>query len=483
MIGSLPSVLAWCLPVLVLVACGSAPPGEAVRRNLKVPVPDPAAAQVPDGYRVEIMFSGLMYPSSIEFDEAGRIYVAECGYMPGDRTQKPKVLRFEADGTDRKEIASAGLQAPVTDLLWHQGKLWISHQGKVSVLEGGRLRDVLTELPSLGDHSNNQLAAGPDGKVYVGMGTATNAGVVGADNFAFGWPFEHPEVCEVPAKDIVLTGEVFECEDPRNPGMTARTSAYQPFGKVVPAGTVVRGKTKCNGAILRMDPTGTGLEVYAWGFRNPYGLLWAPDGKLYCADAGSDERGSRQIANEPEKLWVVVKDAFYGWPDFVVGKSVTDASFAPANSRPPRPLWQHHPQAQEPLLTFEVHSSATQIEVSRNGGFAPEGTLFIASSGDQSPVTAAVPVRAGYWVKRVDPKTAKAETFFTARKEALGGKDLEYVTTAGPRRLVDVRFDRTGRALYVVDIGPIHFIQGEKGPQPVAFPGTGVVWRIVRGQG
>ena len=35
-------------------------------------------------------------------------------------------------------------------------------------------------------------------------------------------------------------------------------------------------------------------------------------------------------------------------------------------------------------------------------------------------------------------------------------------------------------ALYVVDIGPIHYVRGPKGPEPQAFPGTGVVWRIGR---
>jgi glucose/arabinose dehydrogenase len=263
--------------------------------------------------------------------------------------------------------------------------------------------------------------------------------------------------------------------------MIARTSAYQPFGKVVPAGTIIRGRTKANGTILRMDPSGSGLEVFAWGLRNPYGLLWGPDGRLYCADAGADERGSRQIANAPDKLWVVEQNGFYGWPDYVSGKPVTDAAFAPARARPPQPLWQEHPPAQQPFLTFEPHASVTQIEVCRNAAFAAEGLLFVAASGDESPVTAAVPVRAGYWVKTVDPKSGRADTFFTAKKEALGPKDLEYVTTAGPRRLVDLRFDPQGRALYVVDIGPLHYMPGEKGPQPVPFPGTGTVWRILRG--
>ena len=54
------------------------------------------------------------------------------------------------------------------------------------VLSGG-LRDLVTGLPSLGDHHNNQIAAGPDGKIYFGQGVATNSGVVGVDNFVFGW--------------------------------------------------------------------------------------------------------------------------------------------------------------------------------------------------------------------------------------------------------------------------------------------------------
>ena len=421
-----------------------------------------------------------MYPSSIEFDDKGAIYVAECGYMPGDKNQKPRIWKYDADGGGQQELLTDGLVAPVTDLHWSQGKLWVSHRGKISVVENGRLRDVVADLPCLGDHSNNQLATGPDGKLYVGIGTATNSGVVGPDNFAFGWPLEHPDVCEVPAKDVVLTGEVFECDDPRKPGTIARTSAYQPFGKTVPAGTIVRGQTKANSAILRLDPSGGGLDVYAWGFRNPYGLLWTPDGKLYCADAGSDERGSRHIANDPEKLWVIEQNGFYGWPDHVTGKPVTDAAFKPAKS-PPRPLWQNHPQARTPLLTFEPHASATQIDVCRSSRFAREGLLFVGASGDQSAVTAAAPVRAGYWVRTVDTRTAKVDTFLMARYDALGPPGLEYVTTAGPRRIVDVRFDPTGNALYVVDIGPIHYVQGKKGPEPMAFPGTGVIWRVTRG--
>ena len=446
-----------------------------------IPMPDAAAAWVPDGYRAEVVLAGLMYPTSVEFDDASTLYVAEGGYMPGDESRTARILKFvaPAEAAAGQVVVASGLSAPVTDLLWYHGQLYISHKGRISVVEDGQLRDLVTDLPSQGDHSNNQLAAGPDGWIYFGQGSVTNSGVVGPDNFAFGWPPKHPEVCDVPAHDIVLTGEVFESPDPRKPGATARTSAFQPFGRMVPAGTVVKGSVKASSSILRMQTDGSGLEVYAWGFRNPYGVQFGPDRELYVADAGMDERGSRHIANEPEKLWRVKQDGWYGWPDYAAGKPVTDAEFRPSKSAAPQFLMQEHPDVETPCMTFEPHASITQLDFSREA-FGAAGSAFLAASGEQSPVTAAQPVRTGYWVKRVDVGTGQAELFFHTRPEALGPAGLEYVATAGPKRPVDLRFSPDGSALYVVDIGPIHYVKGEKGPEPMAFPGTGVVWRITR---
>ena len=147
-------------------------PAPAPRVAPMIPPPDASAAQVPDGYQVEVLLSGLQYPSSIEFSDTS-IFVAEAGNIDGDWLAPARILEFplaNPAGNTGKIVADQ-LSGPVTDLLMHQGKLYISHRGKISVLDGGKVRDLVTDLPSVGDH-NNQLTVGPDGKIYVGLGDA-----------------------------------------------------------------------------------------------------------------------------------------------------------------------------------------------------------------------------------------------------------------------------------------------------------------------
>src|SRR5947208_14698204 len=118
------------------------------------------------------------------------MYVAEAGYNYGDEAAPARVKRITRGGPNQTvtEVVADQLNGPVTGILWHKGRLFISHRGKISVLEAPmKLRDLVTGLPSLGDHQNNGLAVGRDGRIYFGQGTATNAGVVGMDNFLFGW--------------------------------------------------------------------------------------------------------------------------------------------------------------------------------------------------------------------------------------------------------------------------------------------------------
>jgi glucose/arabinose dehydrogenase len=427
-----------------------------------------------------VAVSGLTYPSSIEFDDAGNMFVAEAGYVYGDEAAPARILRISKSG--ETTVVADQLNAPVEDLLWHQGRLFISHKGKVSVLDGTQVHDIVTGLPSKGDHSNNQMTIGPDGKLYIGQGTASNSGVIGIDNYVFGWLRNYPEFHDVPAQDITVDKKRFTAINPlklssEKEKLLANTGPFQPFGDSGEAH--IPGQVKANGTILRCNTDGSGLEVYAWGLRNPYGLAWGPDGHLYVADNGYDDRGSRPIGNAPDVVWRMKQGAWYGFPDFVGGIPVTDRQFKPTQGPQPQFVLKNHPPVEQPIARLTPHVGVTQAEFSRSSQFGFEGQMFIGEVGDMQPVTGMGRRPVGFQVVRLDPRTGQIQTFFRARPETLGKEWMEFVTTPGPKRPVDVHFSRDGNALFVADIGAI-LLYPTPAPMPHPYPGSGVIWRITR---
>src|SRR3712207_204886 len=97
-------------------------------------------------------------------------------------------------------------------------------------------------------------------------------------------------------------------------------------------------------SILRTPLTGGRLEWVAWGFRNPYGLAFGPDGCLYCTDNMYDERGCRPIYGAGDLLWRVQPGVWYGFPDYYGNIPVTHPRFAQKRRQtPPGFLLARHP--------------------------------------------------------------------------------------------------------------------------------------------
>ncbi|MHB8995914.1 MAG: PQQ-dependent sugar dehydrogenase [Armatimonadota bacterium] len=463
----------------------------------KVPPPEASAVDVPAGFRAEVVMSGLTYPTSVEFDGKGTMYVAEAGYSYGDSSVKPRILRISPDGRVGVIAEQPSLSGPITDLLWHRGQMYVSHRGRISLLQpNGQVRDLVTGLPSDGDHHNNQLAVGRDGKIYFGQGTATNSGVVGLDNAKMGWLKQHPDFHDIPARNIRLFGKTFESANPlKTTEQIARTLPFHPFGNAEIDDLTVPGQVKASGTILRMNPDGSGLEVYAWGLRNPFGVMWSPDGTLYATENGFDVRGSRPVADDTDDIYIIKQGAWYGWPDYAMGLPITSPRFKPENKPQPQFLMAEHPPVEQPWLTFPKHSAIAKVEFSTSQSFG-QGQMFVAFFGHMAPMTGKAPDdHGGHQVVRVDPATRKTMMFF-GKKHGHGAspKDSDNSGahgsgsgadddgsgmagesfTAGPRRLLDVRFSPDGRALYIADFGAMA-IKG--GAAPV--PKTGVIWRVV----
>jgi hypothetical protein len=96
----------------------------------KIPEPDAAAAQVPAGYKVEVFMKDLIWPSSIDLDESGNVYVSEAGYVYGDPSAPTQILRITPSGQITRY--AEGFNGPITNILWHKGQLYVSHRGKIS---------------------------------------------------------------------------------------------------------------------------------------------------------------------------------------------------------------------------------------------------------------------------------------------------------------------------------------------------------------
>lgn len=398
-------------------------------------------------------------------------------------------------------VAEQGLEGPVNDLLWHTGRLYVAHRGKISVLDQGDVLHLVTDLPSMGDHHTNQMSAGPDGKIYFGQGTATNSGVVGIDNYRMGWLKKMPSVHDVPGHPIKLADRTFETPNPlsQEESDKAITSAFHPFDEAAPTETTIPGRKKANGAVLSVKPDGSELDVYAWGFRNPFGVQWSPQGMLYATENGMDDRGSRPITNDWEDLYLVSKGGWYGWPDYCSGMPVTDERFRPKGKPAIQFLMQDHPPVHKPYMKFPPHSAIAKIAFSQGGPFGPNGTMYVAFFGHMAPMTGTVKEHGGHRVVRIDLNAKKAETFFGQKHHhqhnsdtrAPSGKRANHrdgeqaakehessshrVATPGPRRLVDIAFSPDGDAMYVVDFGAM-FVEPEK-VTPVRK--TGVIWRIL----
>ena len=431
---------------------------------------NPADISLPAGYKIEPVVTNLSVLTTLAFDRRD-LLVAESGWQD---TAKPRILRLSLDKPDGavQPLAADGLEWPVTGLLVDGSTLYVSHKGTVSIVgPGGALKDIVADLPSKGDHQNNTLALGPDGKLYMGQGTLTNSAVVGIDNYVFGWLAERPELHEIPCQDITLVGDNFESDDPlHRGGPKVRTGAYKPFGQTSTPGEVIKGNVKCGGSIVRFNRDGSGFELVAWGLRNPYGVRFDKSGQLWATYHGADVRGSRNIYTDPDYMVRVEPGAWYGWPEYFDAKPVTDGAFDAPGHPNPTFLWKDHPPVAKPFTTFGTHEGVNGFDFSPGGPFGFPGDAFVAMFGTFAPVTTGVNIApVGFRLVRVDMRTGKVNDF--AQNKLPGPNYLNQ--QGGLSRPSDVVFGPDG-ALYVADWG--HSTLTEKGLQ--LTPQTGVVWRI-----
>jgi glucose/arabinose dehydrogenase len=473
-----------CCTLALLLGCS----GGGGQTNPDRPGANSGDIAVPTGYRIDLIAEGLNFPTGIAFDEQGAAYVVESGYSYGEVFTTPRVVRVDPNG--EKRTVYQGQNPPWNGITYGAGKLYIAEgsqeaRGKIIEVDAftGAVRDVVVDLPSLGDHHTDGPLYSPDGYLYWGQGTATNSGVVGEDNAQFGWLHRFPDFHDTPCEDVVLEGHNFQSDNPlaENKSDQALTGAFLPFGTPSTPGQVIKGAVPCNGAILRVRvsevprssaPVYSPIEVYAWGFRNPYGLAMGLDGAIYVTENGFDQRGSREIFGAGDILWRVEQGRWYGWPDYSGGRPVDVRRFKPPfKNAAMKVLQDRGVEIPQPAAFLAVHSSSNGFDFSRSEAFGHVGEAFVAQFGDLAPSVGSVAGPVGFKVLRVNVDNGVSEDFATNHGDKNGPASA--LNNGGLERPIAARFTPDGSQLYVVDFGVLTTEGGAKPQQ-----NTGRLWRI-----
>lgn len=413
----------------------------------------------------ELVTGGLNFPTSVAFAPDGRIYVAESGLGFGDAAPGGKVWRV--DGGARTLVAGE-LAGPITGLCWFEEHLYVSEGGAgriTAIAPDGTRTPVVKDMPGPGNYHTNMAVVGADRKLYFSQGAMTNLGVMGLDAYELGWLRMLPHQHDIPGYDVVLAGTDVTTRDPLSAESDAKatTGGFMPFGTATAAGQRVSAALPCSAAVLRCDLDGSNLELVAWGLRNAFGLGFLPDGRLLGVDQGADDRGSRPIGNAPDLLLEVREGAWYGWPDYIGDRPVTDPAYVPTRGPAPTFLLANHDELPPPepaLVAFEPHVSATKFAVVPGEADRFPGHLVVALFGDEAPMCLPSGGPAlGRYLVRVDPSDWSVHRL---------GVDLAL------HRPIDVGFGPSGTDLYVLDFG--HFEMSDDGVEATAA--TGALYRV-----
>lgn len=280
------------------------------------PPPGPGAAlKLPPGFKAEVFakatsmnYDYYQGPRSMAFDSEGNLYLSL-----GKHNKVVMLPDRNRDGVaDDVITVSEKLNAP-QGLVYVNDKLLVANQDGIVALEKQNGKwpakspvPLIADLPT-GGHMLKSLKLGPDGYLYLSVGSSCNVCVE-----------------DDPSRAAILR--------------------YSLDGK--PAGALETVGRHAQGAI------------WASGLRNSQGFAWHPEsGAMYATNNGSDMRsasrgGAPSDELPPEHLNLIEGGKHYGWP-YCWGNQVPDPNF-------PGPEG-FCATTQSPAITFKAHSNPIGI--------------------------------------------------------------------------------------------------------------------------
>ena len=469
---------------------------------------DRSIVEYPAGCTLVQILKGLNCPTAMCWNGNGDMLFAESGINGAE----PHIFGFHKDGSyfniyPWKRTVSfypTGfvLYGPIGGMAADQSHIFISHRdrndkGVITALGyDGTHNTLIADLPAQGDYGVTDVAV-RKGRIYFGIGTATNSGVVGLDNYDAGWLKRHPDVHDqiYSPTNTPVKGQGFRFDTP-NPwkglfaGDLSVTGFFQAFGHSNESR--IRPVDKPNGAICSISIDGGDFKVEGFGLHNPRGIALDKNDRIFTTNDGMQLRGTRPVANDPDSLLRVSRDAWYGWPDYTTdGQPVSKEQYAPPLSMlvPTgyRELSALIDQAASGLFLYQNFnvalygifpslSGADKIDfIPDTGPFKKlEGNIIVALSGDESPyVTPGVKLlgRQGFKVALVDTDNRVVKDF--VRNTAGVPASAQPFGTVALERPCDVKVGPDG-AIYILDFGRMD----NNSATPRYYPGSGALFKL-----
>lgn len=206
----------------------------------KVEVSDDAELEklikAPEGFKVRVFARDLINPRMLAVSDDGVLYATR-------RSVGDVVMLKDADKDGKADDAVRVASRPgMHGIAFHGSKVYLAAVNDVFVADVkedgtfGPLTRIINDLPDAGQHPNRTLKIGPDGMLYISVGSTCNA-----------------------------------CAESSPESAT----------------------------LLRAKPDGTSRTIFASGLRNTIGFDWEPaSGKLYGMDHGIDWLGDAEQVEE-----------------------------------------------------------------------------------------------------------------------------------------------------------------------------------------
>jgi glucose/arabinose dehydrogenase len=234
------------------------------------PTPTRFFGNVEPGFQLELLCTTRAHPVRLAVDDEGQVFVSG---QWGVAAHVGVIVRLDYDeksGTYTDQTVASSLNRP-HGLAIRDGEIFVSRSGQHTHARNGQLvhestgavtrlrdldgdgimdfyEDIVTGLPgSQGSdtlHQNSGMAFGPDGSLYMIQGANSDR------------------------DPLILPWE---------------------------------------GAILRVSPDFKNVEVFARGFRNPFGLTFGPDGELFATESDVDTHPGDELNH-------IIEGEHYGHP-------------------------------------------------------------------------------------------------------------------------------------------------------------------------